>query len=420
MNLLNHGFIEGVGVSLSILLIIVLIRRGWKLYQVLSVSIVILAITGGNDLVQNLNTFYYSLTSQTAIYLVLMVIAITMLGHLHQNIGAMQKLVDQLRCLIRDPRILIMLFPAAISLFSTVPGGAVISAPMVEETGRDLKMPPLELAMSNMVYRHMIVLIYPFSAGLILASGLTGFSIAEYLSFSVPVVAIVFIIATILLLKRYPRPINDAKTAPENKNVKKNLAELLFASSPYLVAIILGLAFGVYFPLALLAGIIIALFIYLPRENRTATLKNRLKILLKGLNWSLALSILTIVIYKDFMIETASIHNFTHALLDLGIPLIAIILALSFFTGFITGNNAASLGITLPVLLPLLGPDMLTIRYLGIIYIFSYVGYLGSPVHLCTYVTNEYFKTPLYSLIKQVNVFGAITMIVSLTISIFY
>jgi uncharacterized protein len=97
-----------------------------------------------------------------------------------------------------------------------------------------------------------------------------------------------------------------------------------------------------------------------------------------------------------------------------------LIVALPFITGFITGNTTASLGIALPVLMPFLSPEMLSVRYFGLIYVSAYAGYLGSPVHLCTYLTNEYFKTPMYALIKQVNVYGLILLVVGLTLSLFY
>ena len=413
-------FLEGAGVALSIFIIIFLIRRGWKMYTVLLLAILVLAFSNGNSLDANLALFYSSVTNQTAFYLVSMVAAITLLGNLHQKIGAMEQLVSSLRLLIRDPRALLMIFPAAISLFSTVPGGAIISAPMVEETGRDLKMSPVELAMSNMVYRHLIVLITPFNASLILAVGITGISIAGYLSFTVPVIIIVFIIATINLYLRYPAPPKANSEDSSKGQTGKAVSELLVAASPYLVAITLGLAFGVYFPLALLAGIVICFLIKLPSDNRFRALSERAKIFIKGFNWSMVISTLSILIYKDFMLEAESFLQAVQYLIDHGLPVMVLIIALPFITGFITGHTTASLGIALPVLIPFLGPEMLTVRYFGLVYLSSYAGYLGSPVHLCTYLTNEYFKTPLYALIKQINVYGLIMLAVGLLLSLLY
>lgn len=420
LNWNGSELLEGAGVIISIFLIIYLIRRKWKMYWVLLIAIMILALTNSISITDNFILLWDSLTSYTAFYLVSMVVAIVLLGHLHQKIGAMEQLVENLRYLIRDPRALLMIFPAAISLFSTVPGGAIISAPMVEETGQKLKMSPTELAMSNMVYRHLIVLITPFNSSLVLASGITGISIAGYLSFTVPVIAIVFLIATAILFTRYPRPAGDEEENREAAKTKKALAAVFIAATPYLLAMVLGLAFGIFFPLALLAGIFTCFFINLPAEQKTKALLDRLVALTQGFNWPIALSTLAIVIYKDFMLEAESFQQAVYFLVERGLPLMVLIVALPFITGFITGNNTASLGIALPVLIPFLGPDMLSVRYFGIIYLSSYAGYFGSPVHLCTYLTNEYFKTPLYSLIKQINVYGAIMLTVGLILAIFY
>jgi uncharacterized protein len=420
MSLNGSGTIEGAGVVLSIFLIIFLIRKGWKMYSVLFLSILILALTNGNTAAANLNLLYASLTSPTAFYLVAMVTAITMLGHLHQKIGAMEEMVTQLRFLINDPRALLMIFPAAISLFSTVPGGAIISAPMVEETGKDLKMSPVELAMSNMVYRHLVVLITPFNSSLILISGITGISIASYLSFTVPVIAIVFVIATLYLLTRHPWTKKTPPAETDGKKKSEALFKLLIAASPYALAIILGLAFGIFFPLALLAGIGAALLINLPQAYKIAAIRNRIGLLFLGLNWPMALSTLAIVFYKDFMLEAESFQQAVHYLVEQGLPLMALIVILPFITGFITGNSTASLGIALPVLIPFFGPEMLSVRYFGIVYISSYAGYFGSPVHLCTYLTNEYFKTPMYALVKRINVYGFIMLAVGIILAFFY
>ncbi|MBM4236788.1 MAG: DUF401 family protein [Firmicutes bacterium] len=290
---------------------------------------------------------------------------------------------------------------------------------MVEETGRLLKMPPLELAMSNMVYRHLVVLITPFNSSLILISGLTGISIAGYLSFTVPVILVVFIIATILIFYRYPRTEN---TSVENTKgyYAAALAALFSSAFPFLLAIVLGLVFGVFFPLALLAGIVACFFVKLPVADRISELRNRIRILLGGFNWPLVLSTLAIVVYKDFMLEAESFQQAVQYLVAQGLPLIVLIVVLPFITGFITGNNTASLGIAVPVLIPFFGAEMLTVRYFGLVYLSSYAGYFGSPVHLCTYLTNEYFKTPMYPLIKRINVYGAIMLGVGLVLSLFY
>ncbi|MDW7738940.1 MAG: DUF401 family protein [Bacillota bacterium] len=419
MNFINPAALEGAGVIISIFIIIFFIRKGWKMYYVLPMAIIVLAITNGDSLSDNLAVLYKSATSFTAFYLVTMVLAITMLGHLHHKIGAMSQLVDNLRLLIRDPRILIMVLPASISLFSTIPGGAILSAPMVEETGRKLNMPPTELAMSNLLYRHLIVLVNPFNAAIVLASGITGISIARYLGFAGPVIFVAIVMAIIMLFRKYPRSVVEM-TEPVRNGKRQIIVKVLIAASPFIVAIFLGVACKVFFPLALTVGILITMLINLPKGQIGPALIQRLGMLIKGFNWPIALTSLTIVFYKDFILEAEAFQQFVQYLMDQGLPLIVLVVVLSFLTGFITGNNIAAIGIAIPIIMPFLGADMFSIRYLGLAYLCAYAGYLGSPIHLCIYFTNEYFKTSMYTLLKRINLYTSIIVILGLIAFLFY
>lgn len=416
----SSNLAEGAGVILSVFLIIFLVRKGWKMYRALLLATLVLALTNGNPGAANLSILYRSVTSSTAFFLTSMVLAIILLGHLHQKIGAMEQMVQTLRFLIRDARALVMVLPAAVSLLSIVPGGAIMSAPMVEETGRDLNFTPAEMAMANIVYRHLVVLITPFNSSMILASGLTGISIGRFLGFTVPVIAVVFVIAALVLYRKYPAVKTSLSCESGSQSTRKALLVLLINASPYLLAITLGLTFGIYFPLAMLIGIGITFFINLPRERAAAALKSRLAILAGGLNWPIILATLAIVIFKDFMLEAKSFLQAVNYLVERGLPLMALLVVLPFVTGFITGNNTASLGIALPVLIPLVGPEMLSIKFFGIVYLSSYAGYFGSPIHLCTYLTVEYFRTPMYAMMKKVNAYAALLLAVGLVFSLFY
>ncbi len=263
-------------------------------------------------------------------------------------------------------------------------------------------------------------MINPFNSSIVFASGLTGISIARLLSFTFPVVAVVSLAAVLILFRKYPAVKNNLSSGPEGRSARGALQGLFVSTSPYLLAIILGLGAGVYFPLAMLAGIGTTFLINLPREKMAAALKLRTAILARGMNWPVILATVAIVIFKDFMLEAKSFLQAVNYLVELGMPVMVLLVLLPFVTGFITGHNVISLGIAVPVLIPLLGPEILEVKYFGLVYLSSYAGYLGSPVHLCTYLTIEYFRTPMYAVMKKVNVYGAVILAVGLIFSLFY
>jgi uncharacterized protein len=126
------------------------------------------------------------------------------------------------------------------------------------------------------------------------------------------------------------------------------------------------------------------------------------------------------MLYKDFIENTSSLHTGVSLILARGFPITIMLIIIPFITGFMIGNNAASLGVALPILLPVLGQGNYNLGQLGIIFVSSFSGYVGSPIHLCTYLTCEYFKAPLSKVLLKVNLFGLFFIALALVVSLFY
>ena len=107
-------------------------------------------------------------------------------------------------------------------------------------------------------------------------------------------------------------------------------------------------------------------------------------------------------------------------LVENGFPLILLLVVFSFITGFISGHNATSLGIALPVLLLLLEPGMLSLKFAGLLYLCSFAGYLSSPVHLFSYLTFDYFRAPMYTGLKLISAFSVLIVAAGLFPLLFY
>jgi len=73
------------------------------------------------------------------------------------------------------------------------------------------------------------------------------------------------------------------------------------------------------------------------------------------------------------------------------VPKEVLLVFVPWIIGMATGLNMAAIGISFPVLLPLIDSPV----YVSILYVSCVLGYLSSPLHLCLIVTNEYFKSKL-------------------------
>ncbi|MBD3391213.1 MAG: DUF401 family protein, partial [Chitinivibrionales bacterium] len=85
--------------------------------------------------------------------------------------------------------------------------------------------------------------------------------------------------------------------------------------------------------------------------------------------------------------------------IDMGVPIILVIAALPFVSGFVTGLAVGFVGASFPLVFGLLGADPALNQVVAttiFAYSFGYMGMILSPVHICFVVTNEYFKTRLF------------------------
>ena len=105
---------------------------------------------------------YLTITSRVTLILFFSIILLELLGHLLKETGAMQKIIDSLGSLLGDWRLLMAALAAVIGTLA-VPGGAIMSAPMIEEVGRKTDFSAGGQAAANFWFRHILSLSFPSS-----------------------------------------------------------------------------------------------------------------------------------------------------------------------------------------------------------------------------------------------------------------
>lgn len=404
------------GIFTALFVIIFLTRRGWKLgWAMLSGSLTLVLFNRLHYLLV-LETLWEAVKSPVTINLVFIIITITIFGHLLQQTGSMQAMLDNLGLVIKDLRFLFMFIPALAGLLM-VPGGAALSAPMVDQTSKDLKMTGETAAAANVFFRHLLFLVFPFFPGLLLMSEMSGVDVYFFVYYNIPVLVLA-LVATFFYFFRGTKKFARGKV---NQGIKPELLLKLFVSIfPFFLVLLLGLLFNIYFPLALLAGILYVVVRGNPERDKQESWRERLLLLLPGINWSMVLAILGIMVFKGFVQVAGSLDILSVFLLELGVPLLLLAVTFSFFTGVITGNNVASLGMSVPLFLPLLPAGNLGSAYLAAMYVASLAGYTASPFHLCLILSAEYFKASLSQVLKKVALVSSFLVIVSFLQVLFY
>ncbi|MFO8191404.1 MAG: DUF401 family protein [Bacillota bacterium] len=354
------------------------------------------------------NFFAVLLTATTNSVTVMLFISILLLGILGQILketGALQEIIASLTALVADIRIITAILPALVGML-TVPGGAILSAPLCAEAGTKLRLPPDHQAAINIWFRHVFYFALPLFPSLILAAQLSEVNIGRLVLHNLPLVFVGTIFGFYYLFRGFPA---------QGKGFSISLRatrRLLISLAPLLVVLVFVTFFNLYFPWALLAGIVLALLNYLSQQNRFSKLIDRIKtMILPGINIPTAFVIVGIMIYKEMLTSTGVISDLTDLVLGLGIPVILLIAFISFLVGMLTGDNSASVAILFPMFMPLLPPGgYIYSAYIAFLYAGSTAGHIVSPAHPCFSLTKEYYRSDMFKIVVLIIPLLAVVM----------
>lgn len=125
-----------------------------------------------------LKTIPAALLTEEALILGLIIITILAFSAVYSASGQSVRFMRTVRGLIRSRSLLLVFFPALIGLLP-MPGGAIFSAPMVDNAAQELGTPHKDRALINYWFRHIWELAWPLYPGLILASSLAHIPITD-------------------------------------------------------------------------------------------------------------------------------------------------------------------------------------------------------------------------------------------------
>lgn len=337
------------------------------------------------------------LWNPVTIMLVFSILLLGVLGHILKATGALEEIILNLNALVSDVRVISAAMPMLIGML-TVPGGAMLSAPLCAEAGTRLNVPPVRQAVINNWFRHVLYFMFPLFPSMIIASGLSGVSLGRFFLHNLPLTVIGVLFGFFFLFRGY-----GAGNSPGKSSFSWQKTALLAKSVlPLLLILALVVFFEIYFPLALLAGIAAALLNYLPGQARGPEIIKRLRtLILPGIKIRVALVIAGIMLYKEMLTRTGVISDMTGLVLDLGLPIIVLVAVIAFLVGILTGDNSASVVILVPLFMPLIPSGGAAYSaYFAFLYASSTAGHIISPAHPCFSLTKEYYDVEIKEYIK--------------------
>lgn len=318
-----------------------------------------------------------TLKDPSVILLAIAVGIIPLIGGVMKEGGEIDRLVNNFRV---GKKAFLVLTPALMGMLP-MPGGALLSAPMVEKAG--VGIDDRTKVAVNVWFRHLFLLVYPLAPALIASTKIVGLTVYDVIPWFLPGFLLASLVGYVFFLRHTKGSISYTSSF--------SLKSLLIPLCIILTAPILdfSLRFVLNFSVKETATIIAVLSAFVLSVLFSYKRLEMKKIVLRAKPWNFAFIIIAMFIFLN--IFTASNASSRLASLSLSGPVLCVLAG--FLLGLITGRVQLPASIILPVYLVTYGsisPIVFSITYFSIFW-----GYIVSPVHPCIVVTLEYFNTTM-------------------------
>ncbi|MBC8413516.1 MAG: DUF401 family protein [Nitrospira sp.] len=363
---------------------VLLLKRKWNLGIVMPLSAVLLAILYMLKPSLFFSAFLDTLTDSITLSLAAVLTLIRVFEYLMRNTGIMQKMMDSLHGLLKDRRILMASMPSLIGLLPSM-GGAVFSAPMVEEASRGIVVSKEKKAFINYVFRHPWEFVSPLYPGIILAAAITSIPLRDMIILNAPY-------ALSLLIAGYIWGLAGLQSG--QGTINKVSASSLYSFIPLFMIIAPVMIFGLKLWMTM-GLVVLGMYVFFRYSAKDIT-----KSLREGFSGEIILIIIGVMTFKTILHTTGAIDNISSFFSSNNIPLLPVLFILPFLSGLLTGLTVGFVASTFPIIIGLPGaqePGAMAFAFAS-----GYVGVLLSPVHLCLVLTRQYFDASLSQVFRLI------------------
>ncbi len=322
------------------------------------------------------------------------------------------RLVSSLNSIIRDSRIVAMVSPAIVG-FLPMPGGALMSAPLVEISTKKMNLKPEFNTFLNYWFRHVWEYVWPVYVALLFFETLSGIPLKTIILYQAPF-SLLNIVTGLIVSFLYFKKHNIKRQKPHKTTTfSQTLKDLFEGVWPILLVILLFFILSVPLHISL---VLVALILTLVKHLKPREIANTLFNKDMG---KIILLIASVLIFKEIIEVSNAFATLRTMEVSVGMVVGSIFLV-SFSMGFLTGVNSAFIVISYPILLPLIQslPADHFVLMSVYVYVIGFAGILLSPIHFCLVLTNEYFKSNLYHVYRYLAPPGIVLVVISTVLAL--
>jgi integral membrane protein (TIGR00529 family) len=399
-------------------LIVVAAARKVHLGLAAALGGVALSLWRGSEIQAIASAIFEELFNPDTLLLLILMTCIMAFSSAMKKSGAMNTFVDAVTRIAPSKRTALAIAPLLIGTLP-MPGGAILSAPLVDAMDSERRRGSGNLAAANYWFRHCFELSWPLYPSFILTTSLSGIPAAKLIALNIYAPIALFSLGLIFVVPRLSGDSGEAKSHNvDGPRLLGRLAAFVAGIAP------LALVIGVYIISAILWGAIS------PRITLADSYKNligryapvfigliagsaRIAARGNGLNafrgcvpvstLKLMATIAGIRVFSALIGEAGLAEKAALELTGAGIPTIAAVAIIPFVAGLVTGVGFGYVGIAFPIVLGLAAAGGPLSREAAIVLAaaFGYLGMMLSPLHVCMVVTAEHFKIGLPGMYRR-------------------
>jgi integral membrane protein (TIGR00529 family) len=376
-------------IAAIILVLLFLIRMKWDLGLSLFIDSALTAILFKMNIADFAKNVGSALISGETLSLIAIVVLVLYLGNFLQAGGHFRRMVEALKNLVHDPR-LILAIPSAFIGLLPMTAGAMMGAPIVEEAARRWNMTAPWKTFFNYWFRHIWEYSWPLYINLILAAAIVQTPLKKICYTQFPFTILAAAAGLVVLFKNVPF------LPPEQHAARTfmDVVRVFWSIWPIFLTIILNFVFRLNLLVALgIASILTQVF-------SRMRFRDRWELVWRSLSPKIILLTAAVMVFKQILEASGALDLVVRVFPPHGATAYILLFAAPFFIGLLTGVNQAFVAISFPLLLPIIGkgqPDMILLLFA---YVSGFCGILLSPAHLCLALTADYFKAELRAVYK--------------------
>jgi integral membrane protein (TIGR00529 family) len=333
---------------------------------------------------------------ETLLFLCLLV-GIRLFGWLLKQVGSLDKVVGSLEDLTGDSRSVVTLIPAFVGLLP-MPGGALLSAHMMDDAGTNMGLSGERKAAVNFWFRHVWESVFPLYPGIVVIAALLDVPLGKVILTFAPITLSMIAAGLVIYLPALPA---GRTTQRENISRRGALSVLFQGIWPVVAVIVLTALVRLTvvkrwgsateaLVLSVLFMLVVVMLVHRVNPKKIgAILREKATIELVWLAFG-------IMVFRRVMEASGAVEVIPMYLTGRGVNVATVLFAVPLGVGILTGNTVAFVASTFPLLSGLMMPEgAIDYRLLYLAFAGGFVGMLLSPVHLCLALTKDYFKAEL-------------------------